>query len=1277
MSSQTEPRSYFFRILDAFLQEENIKWVLGLGVCILLGSSLRLVTMHWNECTPVWKYLILLSYTGCVFVLGRFSYHRVGLRKTGTVLMALTVLLIPLSFLALHWVRPAGETTGIDLWRNTGLTALLGVNLVFSVYASRQIFRHFLRQNEPTFLISYLLLCVAGAVVPGLPVAWAPILALALWAVFAAGTVKVNRHVFWLAEEHRLPRIFGFFPIALLGAQFAAVFSLGLAQHLTLPWLGLLCTLIALPILLTADAVARVFEQRTGGIVRPLPWSISGPIVLGTVLCAAGMALALTGWPANPIVVPTAALAAVAMGVVAHRTRQSAFVWGMVFCLFVTYQTSPAFFKELALRIRDQAAAAVHESKLPYAFYGLTYAPLILGFSLAAIRLKQRQVELFAQPLRIVANVLPWVLFAVSFTHPSAVLPVSLVLCPLFALQAYLFRQPLSLVPAAMAFLALPLGAPAFCQRVLLHEISFEAALLLWTVAAGLLLFPGYWIDRWSRTLSIAAKKPFSHGPFSTAWGEKVPKADEGVVIDANEVMTVNLHFIRETNRAPHPNPLPRSGGEGTAEAAFDQPTWVICQIFSLIAVFAAAMAWVVCLGGAVVPFELGVTEFLAIAIGGLCLVHALRWLKPLLGEATLIFGVYALQRFLVPVDASLETQFHVLSFLLLGGWLLSYALARFPRRHIAQAFGSPSLHVSVAGLSLLFGWYVWTWLGLHLGFGHGDWLISVLLLAWGLDASRRIGNSILAAIAWSALFLFASAVASVSLPLTTAQSWWLMIWTVIGLGLFYFRRALIAALRLNEEFSFEVIMHEQPSVRRKLELWLSPLPVMIPIVWFVITVVSLPFLDWPQQYAGLLSLAGIGLAQRDHRRHEHDFPWLWPLVNWHLLAGFVTWGVAAPKLLHQITVSELAEFGLPLAALAAASAWLFEAKFLWHRIRDVETTLIHQSLLFLAAGLLLAGALSWHASRPWTGFELGCVLAVWISLTATLWTRAVDHQHQDLVWLGLWAVLAAWIYFLLTGVCTLADPALPYAAFVLGLTCWSIGRTAATTTRFGIFSLPFQLTGFWLPVMVVPFAIGRQLSGYDVVWAGANSLPMLCAAGFYFWRGLSDRNVGTTILSAAILNLTLMLVWHELRWTDPQLFLVPVGISILAITELMQREIPENFHTELRFIGALTILVSPTFHIVTGSWSHILTLMIAAVAICLVAIGLRIRILLYTSTAFLLADLVAMIARGSINQPNLLWIVGIVMGTLVIGLGAVCENHRETVLARIRGLAATLETWR
>ena len=57
----------------------------------------------------------------------------------------------------------------------------------------------------------------------------------------------------------------------------------------------LLSNLVALHVLATADAVAKVFQQRTGDLVRPLPWPISGPLALGLTLCAAGVILAGSG----------------------------------------------------------------------------------------------------------------------------------------------------------------------------------------------------------------------------------------------------------------------------------------------------------------------------------------------------------------------------------------------------------------------------------------------------------------------------------------------------------------------------------------------------------------------------------------------------------------------------------------------------------------------------------------------------------------------------------------------------------------------------------------------------------------------------------------------------------------------------------------------------------------------------------------------------------------------------------------------------------------------
>jgi len=185
-----------------------------------------------------------------------------------------------------------------------------------------------------------------------------------------------------------------------------------------------------------------------------------------------------------------------------------------------------------------------------------------------------------------------------------------------------------------------------------------------------------------------------------------------------------------------------------------------------------------------------------------------------------------------------------------------------------------------------------------------------------------------------------------------------------------------------------------------------------------------------------------------------------------------------------------------------------------------------------------------------------------------------------------------------------------------------------------------------------------------------------LLAAGCYFWRGLERSMKSYLILSGLILNIALVLLWRELNWDDPQFFMIPVGISILALVQLLKQEIPERFHDPLRYLGALVILVSPVFHIVDGSWLHLFSLMVASMGVVLLAIGLRVRALMYTGTAFLVADLVAMVVRGSIDDPNVLWISGLALGAAVIALGAWCERNREALVERMRFLTDVLKQW-
>lgn len=117
-----------------------------------------------------------------------------------------------------------------------------------------------------------MLLCLAGAL-PVLSNVWLAVLfSSGFWLVMTLGVVKVNRQMFWLTEERRWPRVFGFAPIALLGTLSVVLFITKAHAVIPTEWIGLGLMLLAATILMTARTIAEVFRQRTGDLVRPYPW---------------------------------------------------------------------------------------------------------------------------------------------------------------------------------------------------------------------------------------------------------------------------------------------------------------------------------------------------------------------------------------------------------------------------------------------------------------------------------------------------------------------------------------------------------------------------------------------------------------------------------------------------------------------------------------------------------------------------------------------------------------------------------------------------------------------------------------------------------------------------------------------------------------------------------------------------------------------------------------------------------------------------------------------
>ena len=303
-------------------------------------------------------------------------------------------------------------------------------------------------------------------------------------------------------------------------------------------------------------------------------------------------------------------------------------------------------------------------------------------------------------------------------------------------------------------------------------------------------------------------------------------------------------------------------------------------------------------------------------------------------------------------------------------------------------------------------------------------------------------------------------------------------------------------------------------------------------------------------------------------------------------------------------------------------------------------------------------------ASRPLPGLRIDRTL------------RVAARFAELRVWLGEAIIAAAIGYLAWFGVIRLGNGKAMFLLLACGIGLLAAASYFRRRDRWRVLARPFEITGLWLPAATVAIGIGRHLLR-EPVWLGAHSLALLLAAGFYFWNGLERQRRSLVLAAALIANLAFAFLWNELRWTDPQFFLIPVGATVLGLVELLRQEIPRRLHNPLRYAGALVILVSPTFHIVDGSWVHLISLMVISVLVTLLGIGSRIRALMYLGTGFLIADLLAMVVRGSIDRPSLLWFAGIAVGAAVIALAAYCERHREDLLQRMRLMAADLETWK
>lgn len=102
---QTEPveKRAFGSILNAFMEEKNIRWGELISGLLIVGSAIGLVVSLWSTLRnqiPYLPALLFLLATAAIHSAGLYTFKRWKLESTSRGLLLITVLLVPLNFLA-------------------------------------------------------------------------------------------------------------------------------------------------------------------------------------------------------------------------------------------------------------------------------------------------------------------------------------------------------------------------------------------------------------------------------------------------------------------------------------------------------------------------------------------------------------------------------------------------------------------------------------------------------------------------------------------------------------------------------------------------------------------------------------------------------------------------------------------------------------------------------------------------------------------------------------------------------------------------------------------------------------------------------------------------------------------------------------------------------------------------------------------------------------------------------------------------------------------------
>ncbi|MEA5580781.1 DUF2157 domain-containing protein [Nodularia harveyana UHCC-0300] len=266
-------------------------------------------------------------------------------------------------------------------------------------------------------------------------------------------------------------------------------------------------------------------------------------------------------------------------------------------------------------------------------------------------------------------------------------------------------------------------------------------------------------------------------------------------------------------------------------------------------------------------------------------------------------------------------------------------------------------------------------------------------------------------------------------------------------------------------------------------------------------------------------------------------------------------------------------------------------------------------------------------------------------------------------VYLGFLEIAAMRIYWRETAVGQwLTGPLVP----------WN-GAIACVIAYF-LYILPWENWG-WSPR---PWKQVAHIIPLIILWETrleVSSITLLIAAGFYIFLAQVSKNIRLTYISTGLIN------WAMLRWfdsislTNALWHITPIGFSLLYIAQVDPLLKLPNYKTARHSVRIIASGLICGWAILFEQQTPLIPGIFSLIAI-FAGLALKTRAFLYIGTASFLITSCYQLIIFSFSYPFLKWIVGLLVGIILISIAANFETRRTQINTLLSSIKDQLQQW-